>query len=174
VTDRPETGILEPDAQAILLALPVDGSTIGNGRLRGQLSLDTERYSELTSDLKARGLVAAGRGRGGSLALTAKGQEVRATLDGGASGTDSQPDSPAELTPKPAAQSSRTELTQQELESRLWAAANSLHPLATPRWRYENIRLRRSKGGICSARRATRRGLDRTLGVWTPKSLPCS
>ncbi|MHB8220969.1 MAG: type I restriction-modification system subunit M [Acidimicrobiales bacterium] len=123
---RPERKATDPDAQAVLLALPADGSTIGNGRLRGQLSLAPERYSELTSDLKARGLVVAGRGRGGSLAPTAKGQEVRAALEGGAPGTASPTAAPAEPAPRPAAQPSRTELTQQELESRLWAAANSL------------------------------------------------
>jgi len=118
--------LLDPDAQAILLALPADASTISNARFRGQLGLDPDRYSELTWDLKARGLVVAGRGRGGSLALTAKGRALRATLEGGETDAASQPAAPAEPAPISTHQPSRTELTQQELESRLWAAANSL------------------------------------------------
>jgi len=69
MASRAEKETLEPDTPAIFLALPPDGSTIGNARLRGQLSVDPQRYSVLASDLKARGLVVAGRGRGDSLAL---------------------------------------------------------------------------------------------------------
>jgi len=47
---------IEPEAQAILLGLPADGSTIGNGRLRSQLDLDPDRYNDLTWNLKAQGL----------------------------------------------------------------------------------------------------------------------
>src|ERR1700674_700809 len=75
---------LPSDARSILLAIPADGSTIGNGRLRDTVGLDPDRYSELTSALKTLGLVAAGRGRGGSLALTVEGQRVRKELSGGA------------------------------------------------------------------------------------------
>jgi len=65
-----------PDAQAILIGLVADGSTIGNVRLRSQLGLAPERYSELTWNLKDHGLAIAGRGRAGSLALTVKGQTL--------------------------------------------------------------------------------------------------
>jgi len=126
VPEQTALATIEPDAQAILLELPADRSTIGNARLRGQLGFDPDRYSELTWSLKAQGLVVAGRGRGGSLALTVKGQALRATLEGGEPDTASQPAARAEPAPVPTHQPSRTELTQQELESRLWAAANSL------------------------------------------------
>jgi len=70
------------DAEAIVIALPADGSNIGNPRLREQLGLATDRYTELTTALKSLGLVVAGRGRGGSLALTAAGRELRLEITG--------------------------------------------------------------------------------------------
>lgn len=117
---------------AIVQAMPADGSTVGNIRLRAQLGLDSERYAELTGELKALGLLAVGRGRGGSLALTANGRSLRAQLDGTEPAVDEKPEvivgrsSTLALTP------SRTDLTQQELESRLWAAANSLRGPVDP------------------------------------------
>lgn len=118
---------------ALLTALPDDGASIGNGRLRAQLGLDETAYSELTGTLKKIGYVVAGRGRGGSLAITAEG---RTYLDGDTS-------SPAVRVPasnrqdlhSPEAVTSRTEptaLTQQVLESRLWAAANALRGPVDP------------------------------------------
>lgn len=73
---------LPPEARAIVLALPPDGSTVGNGRLRDLVGLESARYSELTGALKTLGLAVAGRGRGGSLALTEEGQRVRSELPG--------------------------------------------------------------------------------------------
>lgn len=119
-------------ALAVLQALPPDGSTIGNGRLRDSLGLDPELYSATTADLKARGLVVAGRGRGGSLALSADGVAVQAQLLEGeptATGTSPPNPSPArrasarstsdETPPASTRMSVPTALTQQELESRL-------------------------------------------------------
>ncbi|MCU1494272.1 MAG: type restriction-modification system, subunit [Acidimicrobiaceae bacterium] len=122
VTDK-----LSPGAEAIVRALPADGSTVGNGRLRGDLGLDSDRYTTLTDALNTIGLVVAGRGRGGSLALTAEGRTLRTRLDsqdleGADAKQDIAGDSILELAQAPSA----TELAPQELESRLWAAANSL------------------------------------------------
>ncbi|MDA8071465.1 MAG: class I SAM-dependent DNA methyltransferase [Actinomycetota bacterium] len=133
---------LPPEAMAIIAALPADGHTRGNISLRDQLGVPPDRYADAATVLKDLGLVVAGRGRGGSLALTLAGQQLRARLDGKSTGEPAQatsagipeaavpnaegPDrNDAEWQPT-SAPASRTDLTQQELESRLWAAANSL------------------------------------------------
>jgi len=112
----------------IIQAMPADGSSVGNIRLRARLGLDPERYVELTTELKALGLTVAGRGRGGSLALTSDGRALRAQLDGHEPAVDVEP----EVVVGQPASASRTDLTQQELESRLWAAANSLRGPVDP------------------------------------------
>ncbi len=71
---------LPAEALHIIEALPADGSTSGNLRLRERVGLDPERYAEAAAKLKALGLVVAGRGRGGSLALSEKGQALRAQV----------------------------------------------------------------------------------------------
>jgi len=133
---------LPPEAMAILAGLPADGHTTGNISLRNQLGMPPDRYADAGAVLKDLGLVVAGRGRGGSLALTSAGQQLRASLDGKPAGDPAQATSAGPLeaavpmaegrdlddaewqsNPGPA---SRAALTQQELESRLWAAANSL------------------------------------------------
>lgn len=132
---------LPPEAMAIIAALPADGHTRGNISLRDQLGVPPDRYADAATVLKDLGLVVAGRGRGGSLALTLAGQQLRASLDGKSTGEPAQAtgagpleaavpnaegrdrDDGRQSTPVPP---SRTDLTQQELESRLWAAANSL------------------------------------------------
>jgi len=73
---------LPADALKIIEALPADGSTMGNSRLREHLGLDLERYAEAAGRLKALGLAVAGLGRGGSLALSDNGQALRARLGG--------------------------------------------------------------------------------------------
>jgi len=75
---------LRIEALQIIEALPTDGSTSGNLRLRERLGLDPVRYSEATASLKALDLVVAGRGRGGSLALSETGKALQAQLSGSA------------------------------------------------------------------------------------------
>jgi adenine-specific DNA-methyltransferase len=58
---------LLPDEQALLDRIPADGATIGNGKARESLGWEEERYTIAKEGLIAKGLVAAGRGRGGSL-----------------------------------------------------------------------------------------------------------
>jgi len=125
---------LSPDAQALLDALTTDGTSRGNLTLRRALNLDESSYATAAQELRSRGLVAAGRGRGGSLSLTAEGRrwvEAHSRLPT----KDKEPPSrrAAMTTPEraPGAQptevrSTGTGLSQSELESRLWAAANSL------------------------------------------------
>lgn len=55
------------DEQALLALLPTDGTTHGNGKLRDALSWDEARYTAAKEGLLNSKLVAAGRGRGGSL-----------------------------------------------------------------------------------------------------------
>jgi type I restriction enzyme M protein len=120
---------LPADALKIIEALPADGSPMGNSRLREQLGLDLERYAEAAGRLKALGLAVAGLGRGGSLALSDKGQALRARLEGSAV----QPSEPATVpTAKaPVSRSSgraRKANTTEPLgfEDTLWKAADKL------------------------------------------------
>jgi hypothetical protein len=66
----------------ILAALPDDGSRVTNSRLRSVLSINPDRYAAATSALKADGLVIAGRGRGGSLAITDVGRSFSPATPG--------------------------------------------------------------------------------------------
>lgn len=58
---------LQPDEQALYNLLPVDGVALGNGKLRQTLGWDEARYNAAKEGLLNNKLVAAGRGRGGSL-----------------------------------------------------------------------------------------------------------
>lgn len=52
----------------ILARLPLDGTSVGQIRLRGLVDLSNEEYRTALEELTAAGLVRLGRGRGGSLA----------------------------------------------------------------------------------------------------------
>ncbi len=67
---------LPAEALEIIEALPADGSTLGNGRLREQLGHRPNVYRDAAVRLKDLGLVMAGRGRGGTLALSDRGQQL--------------------------------------------------------------------------------------------------
>jgi type I restriction enzyme M protein len=127
----------------LLASLPLDGTPAGNGRLREQLGLDRDTYGQVRGRAKSAGLVVAGRGRGGSLALTGQGQHWLAEHGGGLISGVRPSNKP--LAPKGAAPRERTsyasatgnrlvglELSQAELESRLWAAANALRGPVDP------------------------------------------
>ena len=90
---------LPEEALEIIEALPADGSTSGNLRLRERLGLGAECYAAAAGALKALGLVVAGRGRGGSLALSEEGQALRAELSGSAVQPIKAPTPPAPATP---------------------------------------------------------------------------
>jgi len=55
-------------ATRILARLPLDGTAVGQIRLRGLVDLSNEEYRKVLEELTAAGLVRLGRGRGGSLA----------------------------------------------------------------------------------------------------------
>jgi type I restriction enzyme M protein len=61
------TDLLTPDQQALLQLLPQDGDTIGNGKARETLGWDEDRYTAAKDALLQAGLIATGRGRGGSI-----------------------------------------------------------------------------------------------------------
>jgi adenine-specific DNA-methyltransferase len=70
---------LTPDQQALLNLLPADGTAVGNGKAREILGWDEVRYQAAKEGLLGFGLVATGRGRGGSLYRIVEGElELRA------------------------------------------------------------------------------------------------
>jgi hypothetical protein len=60
-------GDLSVEATMLLMALPPDGSTVGNYNVRGQLALDDETYAEAKRELRATGLIKVGVGYGGTV-----------------------------------------------------------------------------------------------------------
>ena len=60
---------LSSAALVVLAAIPADGASIGNGRLRAMTELDEPAYKAAVDELVAAGLLRRGRGRGGSVAL---------------------------------------------------------------------------------------------------------
>lgn len=130
-------------AKKLLDALPTDGGTRGNMTLRRELGIAEAPYRKAVEELQSCGLVASGRGRGGSLYLTAEG---RHWLDQHGRSTTPETEPPgrravvttAELDRSASAQraaevrSTGNGLSQSELESRLWAAANALRGPVDP------------------------------------------
>ena len=120
---------LPADALRIIEALPVDASTVGNIRLRERLGLDPERYAEAAGRLKALGLVVAGRGRGGSLALSEKGQALRTEVSGVPVQPNEPATPPAAVTPAPRQAGRGRNANAAEplgFEDTLWKAADKL------------------------------------------------
>ncbi|MEZ4790906.1 MAG: class I SAM-dependent DNA methyltransferase [Flavobacteriales bacterium] len=66
---------MEAQALAFLQLLAAHGS-VGNGKAQALLALGPEAYEALREQLVAQGLVAKGRGRGGSVQLTSKGKKA--------------------------------------------------------------------------------------------------
>jgi adenine-specific DNA-methyltransferase len=58
---------LSPDSQLLLSRVPLDGSAIGNMKLRELLGWDDDRYFASRESLVASGILITGRGRGGSV-----------------------------------------------------------------------------------------------------------
>lgn len=56
--------------ESFIAALTELGGSAGNGRLREALQWDDATYSQVKDDLVAAGVIAPGRGRGGSVQLT--------------------------------------------------------------------------------------------------------
>lgn len=58
----------------LLAALPLDGSFIGNGKVRSAIGMAPEAYSVRAHSLRRAGLITVGRERGGSVAITERGR----------------------------------------------------------------------------------------------------
>lgn len=54
-------------AEHLMALVPTDGSPIGNQRIRDLLNWDEDKYWKIRNDLLESGLIARGRGRGGSI-----------------------------------------------------------------------------------------------------------
>jgi len=77
---------LSPGALSLLSAIPADGASIGNGRLRATTELDDSDYRAAVDELVAAGVLRRGRGRGGSVARVDE-----ATSGNGSGGAHSGP-----------------------------------------------------------------------------------
>jgi hypothetical protein len=66
------------DAAMLLAALPEDGSTLGNYKLRGQLNLGDDTYAEAKRELRDAGLIKVGVGYGGSIGRATIAKPVKA------------------------------------------------------------------------------------------------
>jgi len=144
---------VDPDLRRALMLMPSSGS-IGNLRLRRLLGLDEATYSKVAEGLKRAGFADPGRGRGGSLTITARGRRLQRELTKQEPGRD-DPDAKGLASPasasSPTSHSAKTTGTtsslspatspytagprvhdQGELERRLWDAANSLRGPVDP------------------------------------------
>ncbi|MDA8310766.1 MAG: DEAD/DEAH box helicase family protein [Actinomycetota bacterium] len=72
---------LSSAAQTVRSAIPPDGASIGNARLRAMTGLDDPVYRAAVEELVGAGLVRRGRGRGGSLALVDEPQGANGSGD---------------------------------------------------------------------------------------------
>ncbi|MEZ4740243.1 MAG: class I SAM-dependent DNA methyltransferase [Flavobacteriales bacterium] len=138
---------------AQLLALLGEHRSLGNGKARQLLGWDETTYEEVKQALVAKGLVAIGRGRGGSIALVGDGQEAHEPASPQASRPQAQrprgqeankpvaskPESPqatGQKAPEPSSQEATgskarkpkaAKATDQEpIEKQLWRAADKL------------------------------------------------
>lgn len=70
---------LSPAAQKLFENIPLDGSFIGNTRLRQKLEVSIDSYFKLRQELEKKGLVKLGKGRGGSIARAERSVESLAS-----------------------------------------------------------------------------------------------
>lgn len=120
---------LSDDSLRILQALPPDGTSLGNLRLRERVGLAADGYVRGAAHLKAVGLVVAGRGRGGSLALSATGKVLRATLQSLTDLPDIPPVVPEQpaMKPEPSTRTRRANGAEPlGFEATLWKTADKL------------------------------------------------
>jgi len=88
-----------PGALSLLSAIPLDGASIGNGRLRAMTELDESAYKAAVDELVAAGAIRRGRGRGGSVARVDE-----ATFGSGSAGAHSGPHHGTRSAPRISAQ----------------------------------------------------------------------
>jgi len=139
---------LDPDLRRALRLIPLSGG-IGNQRLRRLLGVDEDSYMRIAEELKRAGLVGSVRGRDGPLVTTVKGRRLLRELNKeehgeGALGNSklaARPTPPEEeatsvgppdAVPGPPSVRPQRVHDQQELERRLWDAANSLRGPVDP------------------------------------------
>lgn len=67
--------------EAALIGLLNEHQSLGNGKARELLGLDEAAYESLKAELLAKGLIATGRGRGGSIKLAKADQMIRRSDD---------------------------------------------------------------------------------------------
>lgn len=120
---------LSDESLRILQALPADGTTVGNLRLREWLGLSADAYASEVARLKAGGFVVPGRGRGGSLALSPTGKVLRDAMQSPPDLPDVPPAPPEapSITPEPPARTRRATGAQPlGFEATLWKTADKL------------------------------------------------
>lgn len=124
------------DSQKLLSEVPSDGSAIGNIKLRDMLGWDEARYQAARQSLLDEGVLATGRGRGGSVARTALPSVPRASAPAGKSMKAKEPASqpPAELPSPtmPAKKKANAPAAAKTLEAQLWDAADKMRGAVPP------------------------------------------
>lgn len=103
----------------LLDALRASGGSAGNGKLQSALGWSEAEYQEVRDALIREGMIASGRGRGGSVRLTEGDAVPVASLA-------SRSMAAATTAERPAPRKPGEKLTQAELETHLWKAADIL------------------------------------------------
>ncbi len=116
------------DRQAFLRQLPADGTGIGNGALRGALGWRENRYEQVREALLDEGVIAKGRGRGGSLRLAVPDRDAAPTPQRPPTRTQKTAPRPKPVPPPsiPKKSQRRMALKKSELYSFLWASCDEL------------------------------------------------
>ncbi|MGB3525686.1 MAG: class I SAM-dependent DNA methyltransferase [Flavobacteriales bacterium] len=112
---------MHASTEAALVALLNEHPSLGNAKARELLGLDEAAYESLKAEMLAKGLIALGRGRGGSLKLAE--QPPKANAHTKADKTKSQ--KPKAEEPKPKGRKPKA-TTNEPIEKQLWKTADKL------------------------------------------------
>lgn len=129
--------------EAALIALLNEHQSLGNGKARELLCLDEAAYESLKAEMLAKGLIATGRGRGGSIKLAKADQMIKRSYDSAValakedeqkmkSTTEPKAKKPKANTTEPKAKGQESIAAQDEqaflneLDKKLWTAADRL------------------------------------------------
>ncbi|GDY12845.1 restriction endonuclease subunit M [Planctomycetota bacterium] len=114
------------DSDALLNAIPGDGSTIGNINLRNQLGWDEERYAAARDALVAQGVLLKGQGRGGTVRRAGVTPAASVTLGPDATAPPARQPRPQAATPVVQPPAVQPKPADQSLSAFIWSVADLL------------------------------------------------